>query len=288
MQNIQIRGILITFSMTLALLDQLLLFRFYFFSLPWLFLSYLVLIKDHQILWRGPLFWGIVIFGFLSARTLGMSINRLVDQEIDRKNPRTAGRPLPSGKLSQAKVFLVILISSFIAFASLFYMGEKVFTISIFPFFLILTYSWTKRWTPFCHFWLGAIYLFVPVGISVAFFDEPFFESWVLGGAFALFIIAGDLLYSIQDVDFDRKIGLKSFPVSFGVSTTIWVTRFLILIATSLLFYLGLTGGALALGLLWGFFLGRQKIREPAFANRTFQTCNLAGGTLLLLTVWLQ
>jgi len=268
------------------LITDLKLDRF-LFSLPWLLVSYFVLAMAYPIQSQGIMFWVAVGGSFFGARCVGMSLNQIIDNEFDKRNVRTATRALASGQLSLVKAYLVTFFSFLLLVIPLFVFEKELVFFAIAPILLIVFYSWTKRWTPFCHFWLGSIYFFLPTALSIALFGSIRPESLWLGIAFALLITAGDLLYSIQDREVDQKEGLKSFPSRFGIDKTVWTARFLILLAISCLISLHLYMSAIALAILWGRFLLSSNVYNGPFANRAFQTCNLYGGLLLLLTFWI-
>jgi len=267
------------------LINDLKLNRF-IFSLPWLLVSYLLLLFSYPAQNQSIAFWTAILVSFFGARCLGMSLNQIFDVDFDRRNVRTKNRALASGMLSLSKAYAVATVSFLLLILPLLFIGTTIFLYASVPILLIMTYSLTKRWTPFCHFWLGSIYFFLPTALSLALYGKIHQESVLLGAAFAAFITAGDLLYSIQDRLIDQQEGLKSFPETFGVEKTVWMARFLVLLGLICLGSLHLYVSCLALSLLWGRFLFFKAITEDTVANRAFQTCNTFGALLLLLTFW--
>ncbi len=270
-----------------SLIADLKLNRFVF-SLPWFLVAFLNLQFSYPIPNHSITFWLAVLVSFFGARCLGMSLNQIVDCEFDKRNFRTQERALASGKLSITKAYAVTVASLALLILPIYFLGQKVFLFSLLPITLIITYSWTKRWTPFCHFWLGSIYFFLPTALSVALYGSLHPESIWLGVAIAAFMTAGDLLYAIQDREIDQQEGLKSFPAIFGISKTIWTTRLLVLVAIACLCQLHFFVSAFVLALLWGKFILPSNIKEAAQASQAFQICNTFGGLLLLLTFWIS
>ena len=155
------------------------------------------------------------------ARSAAMAFNRLADQRIDAANPRTAGRHLPSGKLSQATVALFTLACSlgFIASTFLFLAGNWIPLAAAGPVLLFLfAYSFAKRFTWLAHFWLGAALMLAPVAAWVALRPQFSPAPLVLGLAVLAWVAGFDIIYACQDFEFDRRMRLQSVPARFGVA----------------------------------------------------------------------
>lgn len=162
---------------------------------------------------------GIVVC-MVCARSVAMSVNRLADRAIDADNPRTAMRHLPAGTLS---------VGTVAAFATAnavgFFLGTLLFLPNRWPLYLaapvlglVCGYSFAKRFTALAHFWLGAALMLAPVAAWIALRGELAWPPVVLGGAVLLWVAGFDIIYACQDVDFDRRTGLKSVPVKLGVA----------------------------------------------------------------------
>ncbi len=169
-----------------------------------------------------------ILLCMVFARSAAMAFNRLADRTIDAANPRTAGRHLPTGKLTVRAVvlFLVVCCAGFIAATALFLLGEPAnpwplaFAVPVLAF--ICAYSFTKRFTALSHFWLGASLLLAPVAAWVAIRGLSGLALPVVLGLAVLFWVAGfDILYACQDVEFDRKAGLRSVPARLGVAASL-------------------------------------------------------------------
>jgi 4-hydroxybenzoate polyprenyltransferase len=165
-----------------------------------------------------------ILLCMTTARSAAMAFNRLADRHIDARNPRTASRHLPAGRLSVPSVWIFTLVSAaaFVGSTFLFLLATPpnpwpaVFAVPVLLF--VLAYSLTKRFTAGSHFWLGASLMLAPVAAWVA--VRGFDGVWVavLLGLAVLFWVAGfDILYACQDADFDRAARLHSVPAALGV-----------------------------------------------------------------------
>ena len=191
------------------------------FALPFAYLGMILGLQGlptwHQLIW--------ITIAMLGARTLAMSLNRLIDREIDLRNPRTAARPLPSGRLSQTAV-AVMSMASFIVFAfATFQLTELAVKLLPLAILLLVGYHYTKRFTWLSHAVLGLADVDAPFGGWVAVTNSLDPPAILLGLAVALWVGGFDLLYACQDVDFDRANGLHSIPARFGVATALWTAR---------------------------------------------------------------
>jgi 4-hydroxybenzoate polyprenyltransferase len=160
------------------------------------------------------------------ARSAAMAFNRLADRDLDARNPRTAGRHLPAGKLSVGgvRLFTLACAAGFVASTAIFLYGfgnpwPLYLSVPVLAF--LCAYSYTKRFTALAHFWLGASLLLAPVAAWIAIRG---LAGWadlaaplVLGGAVLFWVAGFDILYACQDADFDRRARLHSIPAALGV-----------------------------------------------------------------------
>jgi 4-hydroxybenzoate polyprenyltransferase len=174
--------------------------------------------------------FGGVLLCMIFARSAAMAFNRLADQHFDAANPRTAGRHLPSGKLTRRTVwiFLAVCSAAFFASTALFLLAEPPnpwpLILSVPVLLFVFAYSYTKRFTALSHFWLGASLFLAPVAAWVAICGLDHLAVPVVMGAAVLFWVAGfDIFYACQDVEFDRKARLSSVPARIGVRASLWI-----------------------------------------------------------------
>ncbi len=157
-----------------------------------------------------------ITIAMVGARTLAMSLNRLVDAELDARNPRTANRELPSGALSRAQVLGLCLASLAVFLVAVFQLDPVVRWLWPIPIAMFVIYPYLKRITWLCHIWLGACLGLAPVGAWLAIAGTAPWEAWALGGAVLLWVAGFDLFYSLFDLEHDRAEGLHSWAVRFG------------------------------------------------------------------------
>jgi 4-hydroxybenzoate polyprenyltransferase len=157
-----------------------------------------------------------VTLAMVGARTLAMSINRLVDAELDARNPRTATRELPSGALSRAQVLGLCLLSLVVFLVAVFQLDPVVRWLWPIPVVMFVIYPYLKRVTWLCHLWLGACLGLAPLGAWLAMTGTAPWEAWAIGAGVALWVAGFDLFYSLFDLDHDRAEGLHSWAVRFG------------------------------------------------------------------------
>jgi 4-hydroxybenzoate polyprenyltransferase len=157
-----------------------------------------------------------ITVAMVGARTLAMSLNRLVDAEIDARNPRTAMRELPTGALSRAQVWALCLLALVVFLAAVFQLDPIVRWLWPIPVAMFAVYPYLKRITWLCHVWLGACLGLAPVGAWLAMTGTAPWEAWSIGGAVLLWVAGFDLFYSLFDQEHDRAEGLHSWAVRFG------------------------------------------------------------------------
>lgn len=175
------------------------------------------------------LFW--VGLAFVGARNAAMALNNLVDKEIDAKNPRTATRELPSGKITLREVWGIIIVSYFLLFFSAYKLNPLCLLLApIIPVTSII-YPYLKRFLPVSHFVLGLNLGYAPVGgwlaVTGAFnipFGAPESAMLLLLFAVTLWVAGFDIIYSLLDLDFDKKNKLYSIPSVFGVKSALWLS----------------------------------------------------------------
>ena len=166
----------------------------------------------HDLLW--------ITLAMVGARSLAMALNRLIDAGIDARNPRTAGREIPSGQLSVAQVVLFCAASLALFLAAVWQLDPLVRWLWPIPVAGFVVYPYLKRVTWFCHLWLGAVDGLAPVGAWVAITGKLPWQAWLLGAAVALWVAGFDFFYALFDLEIDRSEGLQSIATRFGVRGT--------------------------------------------------------------------
>jgi 4-hydroxybenzoate polyprenyltransferase len=214
------------------------------FALPFAYVGAFLAVDG----WPGlaDVIWiGVAMVG---ARTLAMALNRLFDAEIDARNPRTAGRELPSGTLSVRQVLALCGAALAVFLFAVFQLDPIVRWLWPVPVAMFFVYPYLKRFTWLCHLWLGACLGLAPVGAWLAVSGSAPWEAWAIGGAVLLWVAGFDLFYSLYDLEHDRREGLHSWAVRFGVNGVFRGARVLHAGAVALL---ALAGLGLQIGLLY-------------------------------------
>ena len=259
------------------------------FALPFAFLG-AILAANGLPTWRQMLWITVAMVG---ARSAAMTFNRIVDRDIDAKNPRTANRELPSGKLSVgfAWVFLYIAIGVFLVAS--YSLNWLTFALSPVALVCVLGYSYAKRFTSFAHLILGLALAISPSAAWIAVRGDLRDEVPILLSLFVLIWTAGfDVLYACQDFEFDRKAGLRSIPARFGIKNALWVARLFHLQAFIMLLLLYLAtglswlalGGVIAVGALLFYQHTLVRANDLSRMNAAFFTTNAFVSVILLLT----
>jgi 4-hydroxybenzoate polyprenyltransferase len=221
-------------------LARLVKFEHSIFALPFAYSAAFLSEMKVPGFWR--MFW--ITIAMVAARSFAMAVNRLIDQEIDARNPRTAGRELPAGHLKRYQVYLFALASLALLVGSTF--GLPVITRYLWPVVIVplVVYPYTKRWTWLCHLVLGIAIGLGPVGAWVAATGTTPAKALLIGAAVACWIAGFDVIYSFMDVTVDREQGLHSIPADLGESAGLWSTRVLHVLAVVLLALTGVVQGA--------------------------------------------
>jgi len=183
------------------------------FALPFAYVGAL-LAADGWPGW-GAMAW--ITLAMAGARTLAMGLNRLIDAEVDARNPRTSGRELPSGALTRPQVWALCAGALAAYLVAVFQLDPIVRWLWPIPVALFVVYPYLKRITWLCHLWLGACLGLAPVGAWLAVSGTAPWEAWVLGAAVACWVAGFDLFYALFDLQHDRDVGLHSWATRFGV-----------------------------------------------------------------------
>jgi 4-hydroxybenzoate polyprenyltransferase len=194
---------------------------------------------------RVPGFWVMfwITVAMVAARSFGMAVNRLIDAQLDARNPRTAGREIPAGRLTQRQVWIFAIVWLAILIYATF--NLPVITRYLWPLVVIpmVVYPYTKRWTPFCHLVLGLADGLGPVGAWVAVTGKVTWEPFLLGAGVGFWIAGFDIIYAFMDIKVDREQGLRSIPADYGEAAGLRTTRAFHFLAVMLLALTGYVQG---------------------------------------------
>ena len=190
------------------------------FALPFAFLG-MLLAAGGWPSWRTVL-W--IVVAMVGARSAAMGFNRLVDRRIDADNPRTAARALPAGLVSPAAVTLFVAASAALLVLAAWQLNPLALALSPVALAILFLYSYTKRFTWASHLVLGLSLAGAPLGAWIAVRGDVAPPPFVLAAAVLLWVAGFDVLYALQDVDFDRRSGLFSIPARFGVVPALWIS----------------------------------------------------------------
>lgn len=228
------------------------------FALPFAYLG-MALAWDQTGAFVAPVAWATLFRQFIwitvamaAARTAAMAFNRAIDAEIDARNPRTAGRPIQSGRISKRAVWLAGFISLGVMLFAAWQLNRFVLLLSPLAVLALLGYAYTKRFTWLCHLWLGLVDGAAAAGAWAAVTGNlagPI--PWLLWAAVAVWIGGFDLIYACQDVEIDRSEGLHSIPARFGIPAALRLAQIAHVLTVVLLAALGF-----AAGLGWPYWLG--------------------------------
>lgn len=238
--------------------------------------------------------WALIVACMVTARSSAMGFNRLVDRDIDAKNPRTANRELPSGAIDARAAWAFTLGSAalFVVFSAL--LGRATLLLSPVALAVIWGYSLTKRYTALCHVVLGVALGIAPTAVWIALTGTASAASLLLSLAVATWVAGFDILYSCQDADFDRGEGLHSIPAALGLRGAMIVSALLHVVTVSALIALPWTaplGAAYGIGvlLITAVLIYEHAIVRPDDLSRidkAFFDLNGYIGLVFLATVW--
>ena len=193
----------------------------------------------------GDVIW--VVVAFTTARFAAMGFNRIVDREIDARNPRTRSREIPSGTMSVREAAVAVIVASAMFFLAAWQLNTLCLMLAPLALAWVLFYSYTKRFTRWSHLVLGVGLSIAPVGAYLAVtghWSRPWWMLIALAIAVATWVGGFDILYALQDVSFDRENGLYSIPSTFGEANALGIARILHLTTVAALAIAGFGAGA--------------------------------------------
>jgi len=206
------------------------------FALPFALVGALLATRVVEWDWM-RLFW--IVACMVTARSAAMGFNRLSDAAFDARNPRTAMRELPQGRMSRREATGFVVVSSLAFIACTYPLGPVCLALSPVALVIVFWYSLAKRFTSYTQLFLGLAMAVAPVGGWLAAGGRGGWEPWLLGLAIGTWVGGFDVLYACQDVEVDRREGLRSIPVRFGVPRSLVISRGMHVIAVICLAALG-------------------------------------------------
>ena len=188
------------------------------FALPFALFSALLAWNEADVVFRWRDLAGIAAC-MVFARSAAMSFNRYADRHLDAENPRTAGRHLPAGLMSERWVVVATAVCclGFVAATLLFLPKRWPVYLAVPVLLFLLSYSYAKRWTAWCHYWLSTALMLSPLAAWIAVADDLAWPPVLLGWVVFFWVGGFDIIYACQDFEFDRRRGLRSVPARWGI-----------------------------------------------------------------------
>jgi len=209
----------------LKIILEMIKFEHSIFALPFAFIGAVlgnIIVEQSWPTWS-EIFY--VTLAMVGARSAAMSLNRLIDRYIDAKNPRTANRAIPAGLINITEVIVFIVISFALMFFAAFQLNSLAVKLLPLAVFVLILYSYTKRFTWACHFVLGIAIGFGPLGGWVATTGQIDATALLLFVSVVFWTAGFDIMYACQDAEFDREEGLFSLPSRFGIANALLIAR---------------------------------------------------------------
>jgi 4-hydroxybenzoate polyprenyltransferase len=254
------------------------------FALPYAYVGAILAVDG----WPGISALGWITVAMVGARSFAMAVNRLVDAAIDARNPRTAGRELPAGRLGRGQVLAFTLVSLLVFAVGVSQLAPITRWLAPIVVVPMVVYPYLKRFTPLCHLWLGAVDGLAPVGGWVAVTGHFDLAAWLLGAAVACWIGGFDVIYATMDIEIDRAQGLHSIPADYGIARALQISRALHALSVAALagvgFSLGLgpvyAVGVIAVAALLAY---EQQLVSPSDLSRVNMAFLNVNGVIALL-----
>ncbi|MBK8086580.1 MAG: UbiA family prenyltransferase [Chitinophagaceae bacterium] len=224
----------------------------------------------------------LVILCMIFARSAAMAFNRYLDRSFDAKNPRTAIREIPAGIISANSALLFTILTSVLFIITTYFINSLCFSLSPVALLVVLGYSFTKRFTPLCHLVLGLGLALAPIGAYLA-VTGKFALLPILFSFTVLFWVSGfDIIYALQDEEFDKEYELKSIPASLGKAKALHVSEVLHVFGAGCVIAAGVCGGFgwlywIGVAVFAGMLIYQHSIVKPddlRKVNIAFMTAN--------------
>ena len=201
--------------------SELVMFKHSIFSLPFIFIA--MVVASHG--WFGWKLFFLGIIEAVSARNFAMGVNRYLDRDIDKINPRTKSRPSVDGRVDGKEMQIFIAVNAIIFIAVSYFINNLAFALSIPILFILGIYTYFKRFSAAAHWILGISLGLAPIAGAVAVLDTIPLWSIYLGVGVMFWVAGFDLLYSLQDIEFDKANSLHSIPAKLGAKKTMMIAR---------------------------------------------------------------
>lgn len=210
------------------------------FALPFALIGFTLAISQKEYLFTWDKFI-LVLLSMIFARSAAMAFNRYIDRDVDTANPRTAEiREIPNGTIKEGSALRFVIINCMLFMGAAYLLNSLCFLLSPIALLIILGYSYTKRFTVLCHLILGLGLSLSPIGAYLA-ISAQFELLPLLFSAIVLFWVAGfDIIYALQDEDFDKEFKLHSIPVLLGKKNALRFSRLLHTCATGIIICIGI------------------------------------------------
>ncbi len=253
------------------------------FALPFALAAMLVAARDHRG-WPGWRVFGLILAAMVCARTCAMAFNRIVDRKFDALNPRTQNRHLPAGTISLASAITLCLLSAAGLVAASYFLNPLCFYLSPVALLMVCFYSLTKRFTDYTHVFLGIALALAPIGAWLAVTGGrvaalEILQMVTLALSVVLWLVGFDIIYALQDYEFDKSHGLRSLVVAWGPKNALGASFLAHMVMCGLLLLFGLvTFGPHGFAYLFGWLIivGCLVLEHWIARRRSLNWINLA------------
>lgn len=277
-------------------ISDLIVFKHSVFALPFIFVAMIVSSKaQSDTMWFGSKLLILGLLAAVSARNFAMAFNRYADRDIDKYNPRTANRPSVDGRIGAANMQLFIAFNALFFIVVAYMINDLAFYLSV-PILIILGgYSLFKRFSPYAHLVLGVSLGLAPIAGVVAVQESIPMWSVLLSIGVMYWVAGFDLLYSLQDMEYDKANGLFSIPSRFGQDATFFISRlfhaqtvlfWLLFVFSAELGFFAYVGVAVSAVVL--FFEHRIVLKDFSKIDRAFFTLNGYLGVIFFALIFLD
>jgi 4-hydroxybenzoate polyprenyltransferase len=281
-----------------------------FFALPFAMIGFFLGIfgwkNFHEIIWRNNVYetkspgtsvlfirFLLVLICMITARSAAMAFNRYLDRHFDARNPRTAIREIPRGIISPYSALRFVILCCLLFMITSWFINPICFYLSPVALFVILFYSYTKRFTALCHIVLGIGLSLAPIGAFLAVSGHFELVPLLFSGAVICWVSGFDIIYSMQDEDFDKSENLYSIPTRFGKKSSLRISEFLHVLSSIFVIMAGIIGGFgawywVGMILFTGMLIYQHSIVKPndlSRVNIAFMTANGIASVVFALFV---